>query len=166
VLRIDAIAFDCGDAAPLARFWAAALGWSIAPYDEDELTRLQAKGIVDPEDDPSVMLEPPEGSGSPVLFFTEVPEPKVTKNRVHLDLVAPTSVEEEVERLTGLGATLRNWAEDEATVWAVMLDPEGNEFCVMPPDDLDDDLNDELEDELADDLDGLNEAPGGEPDEE
>jgi hypothetical protein len=40
-----------------------------------------------------------------------------------------------VERLRGLGATLRNWAEEGGNVWAVMQDPEGNEFCVLPPED-------------------------------
>ena len=43
------------------------------------------------------------------------------------------TVDDEVIRLEAMGATLRNWAEEEGTVWAVMLDPEGNEFCVMPP---------------------------------
>jgi catechol 2,3-dioxygenase-like lactoylglutathione lyase family enzyme len=134
-VRIDAIVIDCADAAPLARFWAAALGWRVAPYDQDELERLSAKGIDDPEDDPSVMVEPPESeaSGVPVLFFTEVPEAKTGKNRVHVDVVAETSVDDEVIRLEALGGTLRNWGEEEGTVWAVMLDPEGNEFCVMPP---------------------------------
>jgi catechol 2,3-dioxygenase-like lactoylglutathione lyase family enzyme len=134
-VRIDAIVFDCEDAAPLARFWASALGWTVAPYDADELERLDARGIGDPEDDPSVMVEPPddETPGLPVLFFTEVPEPKSGKNRVHVDVVADETVDDEVIRLEGLGATLRNWAEEEGNVWAVMLDPEGNEFCVMPP---------------------------------
>ena len=132
-VKIDAIVFDCADAAPLARFWAAALGWEVAPYDEDELERLAAKGIYDPEEDPSVMVEPPEDSDLPTLFFTEVPEGKVVKNRVHLDLTSDASVEEEVERLESLGATIRNWAEEDGGVWCVMLDPEGNEFCVMPP---------------------------------
>jgi predicted enzyme related to lactoylglutathione lyase len=132
-VRIDAIVFDCGDAAPLARFWSAALGWSIAPYDEVELERLAAKGIYDPEDDPSVMLEPPEGTELPAIFFTEVPEGKVVKNRVHLDLMAEEDLEAEVARLEGLGATVRNWAEEDGSVWCVMLDPEGNEFCVVAP---------------------------------
>jgi catechol 2,3-dioxygenase-like lactoylglutathione lyase family enzyme len=133
-MRIDAVVIDCEDAAPLARFWAAALGWRVAPYDRDELDRLAQKGITDPEEDPSVMVEPPEDEvGSPVLFFTEVPEPKMGKNRVHLDMVADETVDDEVIRLEGIGATLRNWAEDGGNVWAVMLDPEGNEFCVMPP---------------------------------
>ncbi len=134
-VKIDAVVFDSGDAAPLARFWAAALGWSVAPYDEDELERLATKGIYDPEEDPSVMIEPPEDSGLPAIFFTEVPEGKVVKNRVHLDLVADASLEDEVERLTELGASVRNWMAEEGGQWVVMLDPEGNEFCVMPPED-------------------------------
>jgi catechol 2,3-dioxygenase-like lactoylglutathione lyase family enzyme len=131
-VRIDSIVFDCSDAAPLARFWAAALGWSVAPYDEDELERLASKGVYDPEDDPSVMVEPPAGSDHlPVLFFTEVPEEKAAKNRVHLDLAAEGALEDEVERLEQLGAHVRNWAEEEGRTWCVMLDPEGNEFCVV-----------------------------------
>jgi hypothetical protein len=55
------------------------------------------------------------------------------KNRVHLDVSADASVADEVKRLESLGASMRNWAEGGGTTWAVMLDPEGNEFCVMPP---------------------------------
>ena len=40
-----------------------------------------------------------------------------------------------MERLESLGATIRNWAEGDGGVWCVMLDPQGNEFCVMPPED-------------------------------
>ena len=134
-MRIDAIVFDCRDPAPLARFWAAALGWRVAPYDADELDRPAESEMYEPEDEPSIMVEPPEDEvpGLPVLFFAEVPEPKAGKNRVHVDVVADVSVDEEVIRLEGLGAALRNWADEEGNVWAVMLDPEGNEFCVMPP---------------------------------
>jgi hypothetical protein len=133
-VELDAIVFDCADAAALARFWAAALGWQVAPDEEDELARLSAESIDDPEDDPSVMVEPPEDSDLPVLLFTEVPEEKAVKNRLHLDVTAESSIAGEVERLEGLGASLRNWAEGGSTTWAVMLYPEGNEFCVMPPD--------------------------------
>jgi len=135
-MRIDAVVFDCRDAAPLARFWAAALGWQVAPYDEEELGRLAAKGIDDPEDDPSVMVEPPEGSGLPILFFTEVSEPKLVKNRLHLDVQADDDLETEVDRLESLGARVRNWAEEDGGIWCVMIDPEGNEFCVMPGNDV------------------------------
>jgi hypothetical protein len=66
---------------------------------------------------------------APTLFFTRVPEPKTTKNRVHLDLAPDTGMNEEVERLVGLGATVHE-VRGEDRVWTVMLDPEGNEFCV------------------------------------
>jgi len=141
-VRIDSVVFDCQDAAPLARFWASALGWAVAPYDEDELERLASKGIYDPEEDPSVMIEPPNGADLPVLFFTEVPEEKMSKNRVHLDLSADGPIEDEVQRLEGLGATVRNWAEEGGSMWCVMQDPQGNEFCVVSPsggDDADED---------------------------
>ena len=137
-MRIDSIVFDCLDAAPLARFWAAALGWTVAPYDEEELERLASKGIYDPEEDPSVMVEPPNGTDLPVLFFTEVPEEKLVKNRMHLDISADVAVEGEVQRLEGLGATVRNWAEEGGSMWCVMLDPQGNEFCVVSPSEDDD----------------------------
>jgi catechol 2,3-dioxygenase-like lactoylglutathione lyase family enzyme len=118
-MRIDAVVVDCGDAVRLARFWAEALGWT--PED-------------DPEDELSIMVEPPEDEAFlPMLLFAEVPEAKHGKNRVHLDVVAEDGVDDEVIRLEAIGATLRNWAEEEGHVWAVMLDPEGNEFCVMPP---------------------------------
>ena len=138
-MKIESVVFDCVDAAPLARFWAGALGWSVAPYDERELERLASKGIYDPEDDPSVMVEPPGDTDLPVLYFTEVPEEKVVKNRVHLDLATEGSLEGEVQRLEALGAHVRNWAEDSGSTWCVMLDPQGNEFCVvLAEDEIDD----------------------------
>ena len=62
----------------------------------------------------------------------QVPEDKVAKNRVHLDLT-PTdqSQEDEVDRLVGLGASRIDIGQG-TTPWVVMADPEGNEFCVMP----------------------------------
>jgi predicted enzyme related to lactoylglutathione lyase len=50
-------------------------------------------------------------------------------------VLADEDLEAEVERLEDLGATIHNWAEGDGGVWCVMLDPQGNEFCVMPPDD-------------------------------
>lgn len=123
--RIHDVVFDCHHPASLARFWAAALeGYAVAPYDEAELARLRAAGIDDPEDDPTVLVEPLSG-GTPRLWFQLVPESKMTKNRVHLDL-ASADVRAEVERLAGLGA--RVLAEHEP--WVTMADPEGNEFDV------------------------------------
>jgi len=121
------VVFDCRHPASLARFWAAALdGYRVAPYDDAELARLAAMGVDDPEDDPSVLVEPVSGIG-PRLWFTRVPEPKTVKNRVHLDLRA-TDVAAEADRLVGIGARVLTKVGD----WVVLADPEGDEFCVQP----------------------------------
>ena len=125
--RIRDVVVDCRHPASLARFWAAMLdGYRVAPYDQAELDRLRANGIDDPEDDPTVLVEASSG-GAARLWFQLVPESKVVKNRVHLDLTC-ADVRAEVERLTGLGA--RELARHEH--WVTMADPEGNEFDLMP----------------------------------
>jgi hypothetical protein len=66
------------------------------------------------------------------LLFLRVPEPKTVKNRMHLCLQPDGPREEEVDRLLGLGATMLNdRREPDGTGWAVLADPEGNEFCVL-----------------------------------
>ncbi len=121
------VTFDCAHPASLARFWAEALdGYAIAPYDEDERARLRALGVDDPEDDPTVLVEGAEGA--PRLFFQRVPEEKVVKNRVHLDLVAD-DVDAEADRLTAQGAVRQADQPDDRFV--VLQDPEGNELCLM-----------------------------------
>jgi hypothetical protein len=127
------IVVDCAHPASLARFWAAVLDdYEVAPYDEAELARLRANGIDDTEDDPSVLVQPVGATAYPRIFFQLVPEPKAGKNRLHLDVV-PTdrTRDEEVERLTGLGATEYEDHRDlDGTGWVTMADPEGNVFCV------------------------------------
>ncbi|AGM09689.1 VOC family protein [Amycolatopsis keratiniphila] len=121
--RLRDVVFDCRHPASLARFWAAALdGYEIAPYEEEELDRLRSLGFSGPEEDPSVLVEAASG---PRLFFNLVPESKVVKNRVHLDLTGDS-----VERLVGLGAHVLAQPEDGLVVLA---DPEGNEFCLVTP---------------------------------
>ena len=126
--------FDCVDAAPLARFWAAALGWAVALYDEDELERLAAKASTTPRTIRRSWSSPGDAE-LPVLYFTEVPEEKVAKNRVHLDLAADGPLEDEVQRLEALGANVRAWPEEGGSMWCVMRDPQGNEFCVVTSED-------------------------------
>jgi hypothetical protein len=121
--RLRDIVVDCRHPASLARFWAAALdGYAVAPYDQEELDRLRAQGVLDPEDDPTVLVEGPDGA--PSLFFQRVPEPKAAKNRVHVDLDAGKG---ELERLLSLGASV----VERRPKWIVLADPEGNEFCLM-----------------------------------
>jgi predicted enzyme related to lactoylglutathione lyase len=70
--------------------------------------------------------------GGPVLHFNQVPEPKTVKNRIHLCLRPETSRDEEVERLLGLGATfVADHRNADGSGWAILADPEGNEFCVL-----------------------------------
>jgi hypothetical protein len=62
-------------------------------------------------------------------MFAKVPEPKVAKNRMHLDLMAPDP-EAEVTRLVELGGARIADREEYGYAWTIMADPEGNEFCV------------------------------------
>jgi predicted enzyme related to lactoylglutathione lyase len=116
--RVRWIDFDCTDPYLVASFWAEATGLRHDPDNkpgEEECALLSGGDIT-------------EGG----MLFQRVPEGKVVKNRVHLDL-QPTdrTRDEEVERLLGLGATLAaDHRNPDGTGWALMADPEGNEFCV------------------------------------
>jgi predicted enzyme related to lactoylglutathione lyase len=109
-----AISFDCADAAKLADFWAAAFGREVAPGATAESAR--------------VAIGEPSG---PLLLFHQVPESKVVKNRVHLDL-STADAGADTERLTGLGAAVLNVYEAEGKHrWTTFADPEGNEFDLV-----------------------------------
>ena len=131
--KLADIVFDARHAGSLARFWAEALDeYEIEPYDDDEMARLKAMGIDDIMDDPGVAVRSKSGTGVR-YFFQNVPEGKTAKNRVHLDLRG-SDRHAEVERLVALGATVRAEVEHESGQrWATMVDPEGNEFCVLDP---------------------------------
>ena len=120
--QLKDIVFDSRDPASLARFWAKALdAYDVRPYSDAEVERLRSLGFT-PESDPSVAVDGP----GPTLFFQLSDQPKTTRNRIHLDVVTADRVAE-VERLCELGASLR----DEHQGYCVLLDPEGNEFCVL-----------------------------------
>jgi hypothetical protein len=134
------VTFDCADPAGLAAFWASALpGYAVQPPPPGFATWeefLEANQVPREEwDSRSAAV----GDG-PRLFFQRVPEPKTAKNRVHLDLHSGggptvavdeqrTRVRAEVDRLVSLGAAFVEENEELGVVWAVMTDPEGNEFC-------------------------------------
>ena len=125
--KIHDVVFDCAHPASVARFWAAVLDdYEVAPYDEQELARLRGKGIEDPEDDPTVLVEA-GGGVRPRLFFQLVPESKIVKNRVHLDLTC-ADMDVEADRLVALGASVVARYDG----WITLTDPEGNEFCIQP----------------------------------
>jgi len=116
--RLQHVVVDAADPAALARWWAEALGWAITVEEPDE-----------------VAVEPPEPDGLGVpLVFVPVADPKVTKNRVHLDLRSADADDQAalVARLTGLGATPADIGQGDVP-WVVLADPEGNELCVLDP---------------------------------
>jgi len=109
--RWEQIVVDAGDPARLARWWAEALGFRIVDEQPDE---VEIRRSVDE---------------FPGLLFLRVPETKVTKNRLHLDL-RPDDQEAEVERLVDMGARPIDIGQGQVG-WVVLADPEGNEFCVL-----------------------------------
>lgn len=113
-LELDSLSFDCGDPMRVATFWAQALG-----FDLDEESNQGGAWISDPS------------GRTRGIYFQPVPEPKVAKNRLHIDLRPEVSMDEEVERLRGLGATVLGRVDEEGSFWTVMTDPEGNELCVL-----------------------------------
>ena len=117
-IRIQCLCIDTPDPAKIASFWQAALGWRRTH-----------------EEDGEVVLEPPAGSPedgvAPDLLFLKVPEDKVVKNRLHLDL-RPGDQAAEVARLEALGTRRVSIGQGKVS-WVVMADPDGNEFDVLRP---------------------------------
>jgi catechol 2,3-dioxygenase-like lactoylglutathione lyase family enzyme len=136
-LRVD-LTFDCAGAVVLAEFWKLALGYEDEPPPAPFLTREEwVASFGEPEEDEGggAWLRDPDGVG-PRLVFLEVPEPKVAKNRLHIDVRVGRDgsaeqvwarVEAKVAQLVGAGASVLTVA---GTHHVVLADPEGNEFCV------------------------------------
>lgn len=72
------------------------------------------------------------GESCPGLCFVHVAESKAVKNRLHIDLESD-DVDSEVERLVNMGARHVDIGQGKRVSWTVLADPEGNEFCVLPP---------------------------------
>jgi catechol 2,3-dioxygenase-like lactoylglutathione lyase family enzyme len=130
--RRFSVTFDTADPAAEAGFWAEVLGYRLADAPPED--------VAPDEHDDWAALADPEGSG-PGLFFQRVPEGKVAKNRVHLDIEVggdgpyderKTRIAAERDRLVALGASDRRGALDEPpSYWVRMNDPEDNEFCLV-----------------------------------
>ena len=110
------VAFDCADPYELAQFWSKVTGHPLA--DEDF------------PGDPEASIELPSGLN---LFFQRVPESKAGKNRVHVCLRPHGRQADELQRLLAIGATVVDDRRElpEHGGWAVLADPEGNEFCLL-----------------------------------
>ncbi|TMK85520.1 MAG: VOC family protein [Actinobacteria bacterium] len=139
------VVIDCADPARLATFWAAALHYKLQDPPEGYASWeawLREMKIPEEEWNSASAIVDPDGKG-PRLYFQRVPEGKVVKNRVHLDLNVSgppgTGLEErrppvdaEVERLEREGASVFKPGEViRGEYWVIMQDPEGDEFCVQ-----------------------------------
>jgi hypothetical protein len=120
--KFTELAIDCADPGGLARFWCSVLGYEVSEED-DGFIAIESPLVPEGKNRP--------GPVPPALTFARVPEGKVVKNRVHLD-VNPTdrSQDEEIARLLGLGATVVYDNRPEFG-WVTLADPEGNEFDVL-----------------------------------
>jgi predicted enzyme related to lactoylglutathione lyase len=109
---IKYVTFDCADPRSLSAFWSEVTGYQSVT-EEDDFAALVA----------------PDQRGVRGILFWRVPEAKTNKNRMHVDLATkdPTA---EIERLISLGAHKVEFREGNGQSWTVMLDPEGNEFCI------------------------------------
>jgi hypothetical protein len=114
---ISNICVDCADPWQLAGWWSTVLDRPVHPDNE-------------PGDDEVGI---PIGATGGEYIFLKVPEGKIVKNRMHVCLrPSDRSRDEEIERLLGLGAGLANDRRNpDGTGWAVLTDPEGNEFCLL-----------------------------------
>lgn len=135
------VTFDCADPERVARFWCEVLGYVVPPPPEGFATWDDFDRALPPERQGSAFAcVDPAGVG-PRLFFQRVPEGKVVKNRVHLDVRVGTglvgeerlaALEAERDRLVALGAgcvrVMRADGFEESCI--VMQDVEGNEFCL------------------------------------
>jgi hypothetical protein len=118
--RASNFCVDAADPYAQTMWWAQVLddflvdaSWEMKPGDEE-------CGLTGPDDR--------------FLLFLKVPEPKTVKNRMHICL-RPTdrSRDDEIDRIIGLGASLVADLRKGDRGWAVLADPEGNEFCVLTP---------------------------------
>lgn len=135
------VTFDCADPERVARFWCEVLGYVVPPPPPGFASWDEFEATLPPEHHGSAFAcVDPAGVG-PRLFFQRVPEGKVVKNRVHLDVRAGTGLvgeervarlEAECARLEALGGTrVRLMLADGINESClVMQDVEGNEFCL------------------------------------
>jgi len=109
---IKFVTFDCVDPIGLSQFWSEVTGY-VPVEVRDDFAALAA----------------PDERGVRGILFWKVPEPKTSKNRMHVDLASKNG-DAEIERLVNLGATRFERCEGNGASWTVMHDPEGNEFCL------------------------------------
>jgi hypothetical protein len=118
IARFKDLCLDAADHQRLADWWCGVLGYRrLSDLDPE---RHGGRPATDP-----VAIADPSGAG-PVIWIAPVPEAKVAKNRMHIDVTGDTAA------LLAAGATLLRGKGGDI-VWDVLADPEGNEFCCFAP---------------------------------
>lgn len=119
----------------MSRFWSTALGYVEEPPPAGYLSWedfLRVNGIPVPPPGSIGAIVDPDDVG-PRILFLRVPEAKIVKNRVHLDIRTGRSDDEKqakIDALRAAGATEVRRVDEHGSWWMIMTDPEGNEFCV------------------------------------
>jgi hypothetical protein len=131
------VVFDASDPHELARFWAKAVRGEVEDHSDIvrqlvESGAMPRDGVVEVDGHLAFReVAAVRADGLPRLFFQLVPEPKVSKNRCHIDLlVGPEQADGERDRLLALGAVMVATNSDRGPVTHTLRDPQGNEFCV------------------------------------
>jgi hypothetical protein len=124
------VCVDAEHAMTLARFWEAVLTTHKVRDIDDELRAELAEEGIEPEDLPSVPLDPLDAGGLRIWFNT-VPDPTPGKNRLHIDV--NLTDDGELQRLLDLGAVVVSQPEQHGERWWILADVEGNQFCAFPP---------------------------------
>ena len=117
--RISHTSIDARNSYDQSVFWAEVLDWIQDPADPNL-----------PEHEECLIMSRDQAER---LLFIKVPDEKVVKNRLHLDLrPVDRTREAEVARLVQLGATeVADFRRSDGSGWITLTDPEGNEFCVL-----------------------------------
>ena len=113
--RLAVVVIDAVRPRLLAGFWCEVLGWQVLGQDDD-----------------GVITIGPADRAWPMIDIAPVPETKMIKNRLHLDLRADgVPAPAELDRLLSLGARPADVGQPADASWVVLADPEGNEFCLL-----------------------------------
>lgn len=136
------ITLDCIDPHAQAHFWAAALDFEVDDHHEMIGGVIEAGHLPADSDDIITVdgrrrwreyasVSPKDSDDGNRMLFQLVPEPKVAKNRLHVDLHAPEGERDaKIASLVELGASKLWDAQMGPMSWVTLADPEGNEFCV------------------------------------
>jgi len=121
-LTAELVTIDCHDSDALVSFWTAACDY-VVTYESGSGDYVVLGPAKAPENAPA-------GSARPRIGIQTVPEPRVGKNRVHIDFATSSPLADEVARLVSLGASVVAEHSVPGVSWTVMADPEGTVFCV------------------------------------